>query len=199
MEAIALIGGISAVLSIALEFGKMGDRLCTLAKTLCHAQEEVQDIGKEVLNFSKILRILDVTLDSAHNTELIIGRASAAKLLVQELIDQSRPLLQGFRRLRKKLRPLRGDQSTNFISRTIARFRWSRKKSDMVCLRQALDSHKSTLSLLIVTIMLGEKVAECKRCEEKGENVPENLKMKMCGLSSDKLLRTTNTDHIAKH
>jgi hypothetical protein len=57
-------------------------------------------------------------------------------------------------------------------------------------LRRALDSHKLTLNLLIVTIILGERVAECKRCEERGEDIPEKLRMKMCDLSPHNLPRT---------
>jgi hypothetical protein len=190
MEAIAVLGGVSAVFSISMEFGKMGGRLLKLAKTLYHARKEVQDISKEVLNYSKILRILDETLESAQNAEVIVGRASAKKQLVDELVDQSRPLLEDFRRLRKKLKPLRKGQSSNAFRRTIARFQWSRNKSGTMYLRRALDSHKITLNLLIVTIILGERVVECKRCEERGENVPEKLKMKMCGLSPRKLPRT---------
>jgi hypothetical protein len=184
MEAIAVIGGASAVLTIAVEFGKMGERLYRLVKTLCHAQKEVQDISKEVLNFSKILRILDETLDSAQMTEATIGGLSAQKQLVQELIDQSRPLLKDFGQLRKKLKSHREDQSTNAISCLIARLQWSRYKTSTIYLRRALDSHKITINLLIVTIFLEVTVAECKRCEEKGEIVPEKLKMKICGLLS---------------
>jgi hypothetical protein len=190
MEAIAIIGGISAVLSMSMEFWKAGGRLLKLAKTMHHAGKEVQDISTEILNFSKILRILDETLESAQNAEIIVGRASAKKQLVDELVDQSRPLLKEFGRLRKKLKPLTRDQSSNALRRMIARFQWSRNKSGMMYLRRSLDSHKSTLSLLIVTIILGERVAECKRYEERGENIPEQLKMKMCDLSPHKLPRT---------
>src|SRR3954454_5150451 len=102
-----------AVISISMEFWKMGRRLLKLAKTIHHARKEVQDISKEVLNFSKILRILDETLESAQNAEIIVGRASAKKQLVDELIHQSRPLLEDFRRLRKKLNPLTLDQFNN--------------------------------------------------------------------------------------
>jgi hypothetical protein len=190
MEAIAIIGGVSAILCLSTEFWKSGGRLLKLAKTLHHAGKEMQDISKEVLNFSKILRILDETLESAQNVEIIVGRASVKKQLVDELVDHSRPLLKDFGRLRKKLKPLTRDQSSNAFSRIIARFRWSRNKSDMMYLRRALDSHKITLNLLIVTIILGERVAECKRCEERGEDIPEQLKMKMCDLSPHKLPRT---------
>jgi hypothetical protein len=189
MEAIAAIGVLSAVFSMSTEFWKLGGRLLKLAKTIHHARKEVQDISREVLNFSKVLRILYETLESAQNVE-IIGRASAKKQLVDELVDQSRPLLKDFRRLRKKLKPLTRDQSSNAFRRMIARFQWSRNKSGMMYLRRSLDSHKSTLSLLIVTIILGERVAECKRYEERGENIPEQLKMKMCDLSPHKLPRT---------
>jgi hypothetical protein len=188
MEAIAVIGGASAVLSIAMEFGKMGERLYRLVKTLRYAQKEVQDISKEVSNFSKILRILDETLDSAQSTELIIGQESTQAQLIQELMDQSCPLLKEFKRLRVKLKPLREGQSTDAISRAIARFQWWRNKNSTIYLRRLLDSHKVTLNLLIVTILLGEKVAEYRRCEQKGESVSEKLRMTMCGLSSDKLL-----------
>lgn len=190
MEAIAIIGGVSAVLSMSMEFWKAGGRLLKLAKTMHHAVKEVQDISTEILNFSKILRILDETLESAQNAEIIVGRASAKKQLVDELVDQSRPLLKEFGRLRKKLKPLTRDQSSNAFMRMVARFQWSRNKSDTMYLRRALDSHKMTLNLLIVTIILGERVAECKRCEERGENVPEQLKIKMCDLSTHKLPRT---------
>lgn len=189
MEAIAVIGGVSAILSVAVEFGKMGGRLHKLAKTIYHAQKEVQDISKEVLNFSRILRILDETLESAQNAEIMTGRASAKRQLVDELVDQIRPLLKEFGRLRRKLKPLKEGQSSNAFRRLIAGFQWSWNKSTTTYLRRVLDSHKITLNLLIVTIILGERIAECKRCEERGEDVPEKLKMKMCDLSPDKLLR----------
>ena len=183
MEAIAII-------NISLEFWKMGRRLLKLAKTIHHAQKEVQDISKDILSFSKILRLLDETLESAQNAEIIVGQASAKKQLVDELVDQSRPLLKDFGRLRKKLKPLTRDQSSNAFRRMVARFQWSRSKSGTMYLRRALDSHKMTLNLLIVTLILGERVAECKRREEGGEKVPEQLKMKMCDLSPHKLSRT---------
>jgi hypothetical protein len=187
MEAIAVIGGVSAILSIAKESAEIAKRLCNLAKTLYHAQKEVQDISKEVQSFSRILLLLDDILDSAQSTELTVGRASTKKKLVQELVKQSRSLLKEFGRLREKLKPLIKDQSTNTLSRTIARLRWSRNKSSTTDLRRALDSHKITLNLLLTTILLGEKVAECKRYEQRGESVPEKLKMKMCGHLPDKL------------
>jgi hypothetical protein len=187
MEAIAVIGGASAILGIAVESGKIAKWLYRLAKTLYHAQKEVQDISKEVLSFSRILLLLDDILDSAQSTELTVGRASTQKKLVQELVKQSGSLLKEFGRLREKLKPLRKDQSTNTLSRTIARLRWSRNKGSTTYLRRALDSHKITLNLLITTILLGEKVAEYKRCEQRGQSVPEKLKMTMCGLLPDKL------------
>jgi hypothetical protein len=190
MEAIAVIGGVSAVLSMSMEFWNLGKRLFKLAKTMHHARKEVQDISKEVLNFSKVLRFLDETLESARNTEIIVGRASAKEQLVDELVGQSRPLLNDFGQLRKKLKPLTRDQSSNALRRMIARFQWSRNKSGMMYLQRSLNSHKITLNLLIVTIILGERVAECKRCEEKGEDIPEQLKMTMCDLSPHKLSRT---------
>jgi len=189
MEAIAVIGGVSAVLTIAMEFGKMGGRLHKLAKTIYHAQKEVQDISKEVSNFSGILHILDETLESAQNAEIMTGRASAKRQLVDELVDQIRPLLKEFGRLHKKLKRLKEGQSSNAFRRLIAGFQWSRNKGSTTYLRRVLDSHKITLNLLIVTIILGERIAECKRCEERGEDVPEKLEMKMCDLSPDKLLR----------
>jgi hypothetical protein len=119
----------------------------------------------------------------------MIGRASAKRQLVDELVNQIRPLLKEFRRLRKKLKPLKEGRSSNAFSRLIAGFQWSWNKSSTTYLRRVLDSHKITLNLLIVTIILGEKIAECKRCKERGEDVPEKLKMKMCDLSPGKLLR----------
>lgn len=190
MEAIAVIGGVSAVFSISAEFWNLGSRLLKLAKRMHHARKEVQDISNEVLSFSKILRLLDETLESARNAEIIVGRASAKKQLVDELVDQSRPLLKDFGRLRQKLKPLTRDQSSNAFTRMIARFRWSQNKSGMMYLRRALNSLKLTLNLLIVTIILGERIAECKRREERGENIPEQLKMKMCDLLPHKLPRT---------
>jgi hypothetical protein len=190
MEAIAVIGGVSAVFSISAEFWNLGSRLLKLAKRMHHARKEVQDISNEVLDFSKILRLLDETLESARNAEIIVGRASAKKQLVDELVNHSRPLLKDFGRLRQKIKPLTRDQSSNAFTRMIARFRWSQNKSSMMYLRRALNSLKLTLNLLIVTIILGERIAECKRREERGENIPEQLKMKMCDLSPHKLPRT---------
>jgi hypothetical protein len=199
MEAFAVIGGVSAVFGISTEFWKLGGQLLKLAKTMYHARKEVRDMGREVLNFSRVLRILDETLESAQNAEVIVGQASAKKHLVDELVSQSRPLLDDFRRLLKKLIPLTQDESSNVVRRIIARFKWSRSKRSTKYLRRALDSHKMTLNLLIVTIILGERVAEWKRCEERGEDVPERLKMKMYDLSPHIFASSTDTDQIAKH
>ena len=143
----AEIGLIASIIGVAGAGARISITLFKMANTLGSAGHEVRFVAADTNALSLVLTNLSRTLKQKRvAAEEGEENATAILILCRSIIADSELLYQ-------KLEPLVSG-STNAVNETLLKVRWLFEKTKFAAHRQSLEALKSTLGLLISTIML---------------------------------------------
>ena len=139
----------ASIISVAGALYAVSRKLRSYAKTILYAAKEVKAIAKEINLFSILLRSLQYTYDILRSK---VEHPADLLELCERLVAQADENVGEFNNFLRALDPLYDSVDRGFISRTLARLKWTYQKSDLFWLRANLESSKSTLNLCMIAI-----------------------------------------------
>lgn len=144
-----VVGELSAVLAIAVEFSHLYTRLCECVRTLKHARDDIENIGNEVEIFSNLLSMFHrVVTDTRLADEGLSAKIKESKL-EQGIFRSGKTALRKINDILATIEPLRTDVSHSVAAQWLARVKWSRRKDEWVLIQTSLNSVKCSATLLI--------------------------------------------------
>ncbi|KAF2728449.1 hypothetical protein EJ04DRAFT_99341 [Polyplosphaeria fusca] len=145
MSGLEVVAGIAGVASVAI---KISVTMNEFADELGSAGRDVRYISNEMACFSQVLRLVHSSLEDSAK---VVGSSvvQAALTTLPQLIEQCGMVYDEANGLMVSLRPL-GKEATSLPFMKRIRFIFQKSRIDV--LRSLLDSSKSTLNLLLVTL-----------------------------------------------
>jgi hypothetical protein len=151
----AEIGIIASVIGVVGAGTRLSIVIFDFAASIGNAGRELQNVATEISGLCSVLKQLQMVLEHAHfqpsetaieSAKKIIGQCSKVFTEINEIVGE--------------LRRAKGDElfpSVDFVSKV----KWTfSKKSKVLMLRSTLEACKSTLSVMLVTMLLAERVSQ---------------------------------------
>jgi hypothetical protein len=174
-----VVGGVSAILTLAAEFQHICKRLKRFIKNVKHAHTEVRLIFNETEIYVNLLQRFEETVrkpdsqdegflsdvNSSHVTDCIV-KASAAGL-------------QKIECLLKKSEPLRADKNYSQFQRILARLKWSGWKEEWLEIQLCLNSTRQNALLVLVMVHFEKTAQEFNALRAENKAISERLLKKM--------------------
>jgi len=150
MEAIAVIGGLAAVLQLADASSRCASTLIRFSKNAGSASEEIAHFATQNKTFSSSVRLAYVTLSyhcSRHRVSPVINYIRS-KAILEGLDDESRYVRTRVKEADKRIRSL----ETTF--KLWGMLRWTICRDSVLGLSPQMDSIKHSLLLVMQTVQL---------------------------------------------
>ncbi|KAL1623165.1 hypothetical protein SLS54_004652 [Diplodia seriata] len=148
LSVVGSIVGIAATgVSVSLTLYQFADEVGSAAK-------DAKQIGSEISNFCFILRILASTLEEADAASVLHCKDVAEKMN-ERCLAMFVEIIELVNELQKHV-GIPGENSSKWTKR----IRWALQKPRIMYLRASLDTYKATLSLMLETLHLADKIAK---------------------------------------
>ena len=153
----AELGILASVIAVVGAGTKLSIVIFDFATSVGKAEREVQNVATEISNLCSVLKQLQMILERAHFQPSQTAIESA-----QRIIEQCSEVFSEINDIVGELRSSNGDEvfpvhTMDFVSKV----KWTfSKKSKVLMLRSTLDACKSTLSVMLVTMLLAERVSQ---------------------------------------
>jgi hypothetical protein len=151
----AEIGILASVIGIVGAGTKLTLTIFDFAASIGASGRELQNIATEISGLCAVLKQLQSVLEHAHFRPSATAIESA-----QQLIEQCGKVFAEIDEIVGELRRAKGDElfpSVDFVGKV----KWTfSKKSKVLMLRSTLEACKSTLSVMLVTMLLAERVSQ---------------------------------------
>ena len=134
----AEIGIIGSIFSIAAVGASLATNLYDAADVMYHADQQILDLAKHVLQFTAVLKHMGQVLETE--------KSNCSKEVIRDIQRIKRSCKRTFREIKATLKSRR---SQRFVS-----FRWLFKRRKALELQTRLDSHQSMLQCIIHTLTL---------------------------------------------
>ena len=152
----AEIGLVASIIQIVGAGTRLSIAIFDIAATIGNAEKDLQNLGTEVSLLCSVLKQVQGLLEHAHFHPSPVAVESAAKIIIQ--------CRKVFQEMANILAPLNATGATivfpaadiNFVSKV----KWAfSRKSRIAMLRSTLESFKLTLSVMLNTMQLAERVS----------------------------------------
>ena len=151
----AEIGIVASVIGIVGAGTKLSIVLFDFAASVGAAGRELQGVATEISGLCSVLKQLQTVLENAH-----FHPSPEAIESAQRIIEQCLKVFTQLDDVVGELRRVKGDDlfpSVDFVGKV----KWTfSKKSKVLMLRSTLEACKSTLSVMLVTMLLAERVSQ---------------------------------------
>ena len=151
----AEIGIVASVIGVVGAGTKLSITIFDFAASIGNAGRELQNVATEISGLCSVLKQLQMLLEHAHFKPSETAIESA-----QKIIGQCSKVFTEINEIVGELRRAKGDElfpSVDFVSKV----KWTfSKKSKVLMLRSTLEACKSTLSVMLVTMLLAERVSQ---------------------------------------
>lgn len=151
----AEIGIVASVIGIVGAGTKLSIVIFDFAASIGTAGRELQNVATEISGLCSVLKQLQTVLEHAHFQPSAEAIESA-----QKIIEQCLKVFTEIEDVVAALRRAKGDDlfpSVDFVGKV----KWTfSKKSQVLMLRSTLEACKSTLSVMLVTMLLAERVSQ---------------------------------------
>ena len=157
----AEIGIIASVVGIVGAGTKLSIVIFDFAASIGAAGRELQDVATEISGLCSVLKQLQGVLEHAH-----FRPSERAIESAQRIIEQCLKVFTDIDDIIVELKRAKGNDlfpSVDFVSKV----KWTfSKKSKVLMLRSTLEACKSTLSVMLITMLLAERVSERRSSTE---------------------------------
>ncbi|KAK0663643.1 hypothetical protein DIS24_g1051 [Lasiodiplodia hormozganensis] len=146
-EALALVGGASALITISKDFLHVGKKLRHYRKTLKHAKEEIEAVEVDTMTCGDILVLFDNALEEDPSP---MAEKMRKMEIDKNLHKRSRSLLRKIRMiLEKRLRPMSKKHSPGALQRLAAQCMWLFQKDEINEILNELERVKASVQMCI--------------------------------------------------
>jgi hypothetical protein len=178
-EAIAVLGALSAIASLASQFAHLSKRLNHYTKHIKHARTEIKEVDLEVSQFTILLRMFRGSISSSASKKLPLVQEALTADLPGILSRHSTMILRDANNMLGKLKPLRDDKDSSWFTQGVARLRWAFEKDGVKPLKLSLISVKMSLNLFLIILHVSEKEHEVQVQAQAGQEVSEQLRREL--------------------
>jgi hypothetical protein len=171
-----VVGGVPAILTMALEFQHICKKLKRFVKNVKHAHTEVRLIVNETEIYANLLQRFDETVRKADSQdEGFLGDVDSSHV-TDCIVRASEASLQKIKCLLKKSEPLRADKKNySQFQKLLARLKWSGWKEEWLEIQLCLNSTKQNATLVLVMVYFEKLVKEVNILKAQNRDVPELL------------------------
>jgi hypothetical protein len=152
----AEVGAVASIVGIAIAGAKISMILYELGSTAKSAKSEVNKVAVSIATFSSVLQQLASTLEKAHSARFSISAIGTT----QEILDRCQEIFDEIGEVVKDLK-ITKDGGKNLTQKSVshvARVQWVFKRVKVLKLQAELESMKLTLTLMLVTLNLADKI-----------------------------------------
>ena len=151
----AEIGVVGAIVGLVGTGTKLSIAIFDFAASIGNAGRELQNVATEISDLCSMLKQVQTVLEHAHFLPSETAIAAA-----QRILNQCSKVFGEIDEIVGELRRTKGDEvfpSVDFVSKV----KWTfSKKSKVLMLRSTLEACKSTLSVMLMTMLLAERVSQ---------------------------------------
>lgn len=149
MEFLAVVGGVSAVTSIAGDMASCIRIIRHFCRDIRYGEEDLRLVKLEVQACKLFASMFKKTMGPVESKVMRMARESGLDKGIQE---QSRTAREQIRRVLKDLKPLENSKSASLIPRILAAWTWHNHKKDVKASLSILVSVKISLHLLATLV-----------------------------------------------
>lgn len=152
----AELGAIASIVGIAAAGAKISMTLYELGSTVVSAKRDVNKVAVSIATVCSVLQQLASNLEKAHSARFSISAIETT----QEILDRCTELFSEIEEVVKKLEvDHQGGRSPKQTSiGHVARVKWVFQRVEVQRLQAELESMKLTLTLMLMTLNLAEKI-----------------------------------------
>ncbi|KAL1635667.1 hypothetical protein SLS58_010170 [Diplodia intermedia] len=147
---------VGSIVGIAATGVSVSLTLYQFAEEVGSAAKDAKQIGSEISNFCFILRILASTLEEADAASVLHCKDVAEKMN-ERCLGMFVEIIELVHELQRHV-GIPGESGSKWSKR----IRWALQKPRIMYLRASLDTYKATLSLMLETLHLADKIAKRK-------------------------------------
>jgi hypothetical protein len=176
-EVLLAVGGVASFLQIARTLTSLTKELKQCIRILRYAPKEVKQLRHEMWNFSLNLQWFDKLANEC--LEEMEGSPEKVTRLRQldAMLEECKTIVNGFKKFLRRFFVNKSQRSSFEVFAD--RIRWYFRQSQVIVLRLALESTKSSISLFTNLLMLEALVKKIAQLERALQKVPRELKERM--------------------
>jgi len=152
----AELGALASIVGIAAAGAQISMTLYKLGSTVGSAKRDVNKVAASIATFCSVLQQLASTLEKARSARFSISAIGTT----QEILDRCQELFSEIEEVVKKLET--GEQGGKSPKQAsighVARVKWVFQRVKVQRLQAELESMKLTLTLMLITLNLAEKI-----------------------------------------
>jgi hypothetical protein len=153
------VGEASAIIGITMTVLAVSKSLKKTAKTIVHAQKELEAVSKEINMFSTLLLLFKETvIDKVEAAQSRVLDSTKAKRFQDTLHNEAQGLVKNFKILVKDLQPLRrkkGQKAGLLLQGKARLYWWFSVKDEVKLLQGLLEKTKTSLNIWVTIVQLG--------------------------------------------
>jgi hypothetical protein len=185
MEALAILGGVSAGVTLSAEILRLSRSLRKMIKSIKFAKDDIRKVTEEMNIFAELLgQFLRVCSDSPAST-------TSVSFSPESLVSWTEEATRGLRRLLREVKALASDVKYDYsiVERATAHVKWYFSKSSVKCfcasLRVARESMNGFTNIRVIE-KLDEQLIFLKRAIREGNR--EKIEDKL-GMAAEKCIK----------
>jgi len=176
-EVLLAVGGVTSFLQIANTLTSLTKELKRCIRILRYAPKEVKQLRHEMWNFSLNLQWFDNLANECLEEMEDFPEKTTRLQQLDAMLKECKMIVNGFKKFLRRFFVAKSQSSSFEVF--VDRIRWYFRQSQVIGLRLALESTKSSISLFTTLLMLETLVKKIAQLERALKEVPQELEQRM--------------------